>query len=117
MAYRCGGGLVITAHGLRRGADGAAGVLRSEWIKLRTVRSTRWTLLALVVLTLAIGIGVSIPEAHGVAHSAARRAGFDPTNWSLSVLGFSQFPVGVIGVLVMSGEYSGGSITTSLAAV
>jgi len=108
---------VITAHGLRRGADGAAGVLRSEWIKLRTVRSTRWTLLALVVLTVAIGIGVSIPEAHGVAHSAARRAGFDPTNWSLSVLGFSQFLVGVIGVLVMSGEYSGRSIGTSLAAV
>jgi hypothetical protein len=91
-------------------------VLRSEWIKLRTVRSTRWTLLALVVLTVAIGIGVSIPEAHGVAHSAARRAGLDPTNWSLSVLGFSQFLVGVIGVLVMSGEYTG-SIGTSLAAV
>jgi ABC-2 type transport system permease protein len=94
-----------------------SGVLWSEWIKLRTVRSTRWSLLALVVVTVAIGIGISVPEAHGVAHSAARRAGFDPTNWSLSVLGFSQFLIGVVGVLVMSGEYSGGSIGTSLAAV
>jgi ABC-2 type transport system permease protein len=94
-----------------------SGVLRSEWTKLRTVRSTRWTLLALVLVTVGIGVGVSVPEARGIAHNPARQVGFDPTNWSLSVLGFSQFLVGVVGVLVMSGEYSGGSIATSLAAV
>jgi hypothetical protein len=106
------------ARPVRAGHYRFSGVLRSEWTKLRTVRSTRWILLALVVMTIAIGVGVSIPEAHSVAHeSAARRASFDPTNWSLSVIGFSQFLVGVAGVLVISGEYSGGSIGASLAAV
>ena len=95
-----------------------AGALRSEWTKLRTIRSTRWLLLALVVATVAIGIGVSAAEATGIAHQpAARKAAFDPANWSLSVLGFTQFFFGILGVLAISGEYTSGTIRSSLAAV
>ena len=94
-----------------------AGALRSEWTKLRTVRSTRWLLLALIIATAAIGAGVSAAEATGVAHSAARKAAFDPANWSLAVLGFTQFFFGILGVLAISGEYTSGTIRSSLAAV
>ena len=94
-----------------------AGTLRSEWTKLRTVRSTRWLLLALVVATVAIGIGVSAAEAKGIAHSTARKADFDPANWSLSILGFTQLLFGILGVLAISGEYTSGTIRSSLAAV
>ena len=31
-------------------------VLRSEWIKMRTVRSTMWTLAAMVVLTVGVAV-------------------------------------------------------------
>ena len=92
--------------------------LCSEWTKLRTVRSTRWLLLALVVATVAIGTGVSAAEAAGIAsQSAARKAAFDPVNWSLSVLGFTQFFFGILGVLAVSSEYTTGTIRSSLAAV
>ena len=94
-----------------------AGALRSEWTKLSTVRSTRWLLLALIIATAAIGAGVSAAEATGVAHSAARKAAFDPANWSLAVLGFTQFFFGILGVLAISGEYTSGTIRSSLAAV
>jgi ABC-type transport system involved in multi-copper enzyme maturation permease subunit len=95
-----------------------AGSLRSEWTKLRTVRSTRWLLLALIIATVAIGGGVSAAEATGVAHeSAVRKAAFDPANWSLAVLGFTQFFFGILGVLAISGEYTSGTIRSSLAAV
>ena len=46
----------------------AAGVLRSEWTKLRSVRSSTWTLAALVGLTVLIGaltfvtVVVIVPE-------------------------------------------------------
>ena len=95
-----------------------AGSLRSEWTKLRTVRSTRWLLLALIIATVAIGGGVSAAEATGVAHeSAVRKAAFDPANWSLAVLGFTQFFFGILGVRAISGEYTSGTIRSSLAAV
>jgi ABC-2 type transport system permease protein len=93
---------VTAAAGLRHdtGHYRLAGVLRSEWTKLRTVRSTRWLLAALIIATVAIGIGVSAAEARGIAHeSAARKAAFDPANWSLAVLGFTHFLFGILGVL------------------
>jgi ABC-type transport system involved in multi-copper enzyme maturation permease subunit len=95
-----------------------SGALRSEWTKLRTVRTTRWLLIALVVATLALGAGLSASEATSVAHeSAARKATFDPANWSLAVLGFTQAFFGILGALAISGEYSTGTIRSTLAAV
>jgi ABC-2 type transport system permease protein len=96
----------------------AAGVMRSEWTKLRSVRSTTWTLLATVVITIGIGIIATATEATRWAHSfPASRLSFDPTNLSLTGLLFGQLAIGILGVLVISAEYGTGTIRSSLAAV
>jgi ABC-2 type transport system permease protein len=94
------------------------GVVRSEWTKLRSVRSTTWTLLATVVITIGIGIIATATEATRWAHSfPASHLSFDPTNLSLTGLLFGQFAIGILGVLAISAEYGTGTIRASLAAV
>jgi ABC-2 type transport system permease protein len=94
------------------------GVLRSEWVKLRSVRSTTWTLVATVVITIGIGIIATSTEAARWAHSPPfSRLSFDPTNLSLTGLLFGQLAIGILGVLAISAEYGTGTIRSSLAAV
>ena len=45
-------------------------VLRSEWTKLRSVRSTFWSLTVTVVLGIALGAVISAAAAHGYAKSS-----------------------------------------------
>jgi ABC-2 type transport system permease protein len=110
-----------TALSLRRDAGHyrLAGVLRSEWTKLRTVRTAQWLCLGFAVATVATGAIFSGVEAsHWLRESAPARAGFDPTNASLmAALTLGQLPVGVAGLLAMTDEYASGTIRTSLAAV
>jgi ABC-2 type transport system permease protein len=87
-----------------------AGALRSEFTKIRSVRSTYWTLLALVVVTVGFGALAS----WGVAAHGHTGPGFDPTQQSLSGLYISQLIMGVLGVLVITAEYSTGMIRTTL---
>jgi ABC-type transport system involved in multi-copper enzyme maturation permease subunit len=93
-------------------------VMGAEWIKMRSVRSTIWTVTAMTVITLggAIVAGLTIP---GQWHtfSANERATFDPTNTSLKGLLIGQLVIGVLGVMVMSAEYGTGTIRATLAAV
>jgi ABC-type transport system involved in multi-copper enzyme maturation permease subunit len=92
--------------------------MRSEWTKLRSVRSTTWTLLATVVITIGIGIIATSTEATRWTHSSlADRLSFDPTNLSLTGLLFGQLAIGILGVLAISAEYGTGTIRSSLAAV
>jgi hypothetical protein len=96
----------------------AVRVLRSEWTKFRSLRSTVYVLVAAVVL--AVGIGAFVPWANAQnwrEWSRRDRQNFDPTNLSLSGLYLSQLAVGVLGVLMMSGEYATGMIRASLTAV
>ena len=61
-----------------------ADVLRSEWTKLRSVRSTFWALTATVVLGVGLGAVISAAAAHGYARSsAAAKLSWDPTGASL----------------------------------
>ena len=93
-------------------------VMRAEWVKLRSVRSVRWVLAAMIVGTLALGITDCLVEASDWAHmTAASRARFDPANISLAGLAFAPLAIGIAGVLVMSGEYGSGLIRSTLAAV
>lgn len=93
-------------------------VVRSEWVKLRSVRSIPWVLAAMVAGTLALGITDCLVEASDWAHmAAASRARFDPANISLAGLAFAPLAIGIAGVLVMSGEYGSGLIRSTLAAV
>ncbi len=92
-------------------------VLRSEWTKLRSLPSTAWSLLAAVVLIVGFGALYSVVRVTRPPRGAANVAAFDPTAVSLSGVQLAQLAIGVLGVLLISGEYATGSIRTSFAAV
>ncbi len=94
-------------------ADGATlrEALHAEWTKLRTVPSTGWLLLTLIVLT----VGASALATVVVKCPAS--CGEDTTKLSLTGILLGQAAVAVLAVLVMSGEYSSGMIRVTLTAV
>jgi ABC-2 type transport system permease protein len=95
-----------------------AAVLRSEWTKVRSVRSTIWTLAVAAGLTLAFAILVcSLVSAHWHSMSASDQATFDPTSTSFFGAFFGQLALITFGTLVITSEYSTGMIRTSLTAV
>lgn len=96
--------------------SGIKGTLRSELTKIRSVRSTYWTLIMLVAVGLAWSIAFCAGEAsHWATTPVADRAGFDPTQSSivgLALLG--QLVIVVLGTITITSEYSTGMIRTSL---
>jgi len=93
-------------------------VLKSEWTKLRSVRSTVWALLATIGIT--IGLGTLLCLAYVARYDRLdlqRRRNLDPTLLSLRGLFLSSLALGVLGVLVMSAEYATGSIRSTFTAV
>jgi len=93
-------------------------VIRSEWIKLRSVRSS-WLVLAAAVAGIA-GVGLLVCYAtavHWAASSAAARADFSPINQDLIGVNLAELAVGVLGVLAATGEYGSGMIRATFAAV
>jgi ABC-2 type transport system permease protein len=89
-------------------------VTRSEWTKLRTVRSTYWTLL--VAALGMVGFGALLCAAYVRHYTSTARAGFDPAGYSLSGFFLAQLAIGTLGVVVITGEYQTGSIRATLAA-
>jgi len=95
-----------------------ARVMRSEWMKFRSLRSTLYSLLAAVALTIGLGALFSALAASQYRTlSGAQAATFDPVGISLTGISFAVVVFGVLGVLLMSGEYSTGMIRSSLTAV
>ena len=93
-------------------------VLRSEWTKLRSVRSTFWALTVTVVLGVGLGAVISAAAAHGYAKiSVSGKLSWDPTGVSLAGMAIASLAIAVLGVLCISSEYSSGMIRTSLIAV
>jgi ABC-2 type transport system permease protein len=93
-------------------------VLRSEWTKLWSLRSTRWSLLAAVVTMAGLGVLISAVRMNRWNDiRASERANFNPVDVSLGGWHLAQLAIGVLGVLVISGEYTTGSIRSSFAAV
>lgn len=93
-------------------------VLRSEFTKFRSLRSTVYTLLAAVVLMIGIGAlfsAVTASQYH--TFGAADKASFNAIGISLTGVSFAVVAFGVLGVLMMSGEYSTGMIRSSLTVV
>jgi ABC-2 type transport system permease protein len=109
---RAGPGAVPVLH--RRA--GLAGALRSELTKIRSVRSTYWSLFLLVLAGIAWSVAFCAGEAARWPHLAAQdKLGFDPTQASvvgLALLG--QLVIVVLGALSITSEYSTGMIRTSL---
>jgi ABC-2 type transport system permease protein len=101
-----------------RGEVTFARVLYSEWIKLRTLRSTFYTLIAAMVALIGFGVLFGAVDANRWPHmSAHEQASFDPIQTSLQGFFLAQLAIGVLGVLMISGEYATGMIRASLAAV
>jgi ABC-type transport system involved in multi-copper enzyme maturation permease subunit len=98
----------------RRWRAGLRQTMRAEWTKFVSLRSIRWTLLVTAVGTLL----VTFLATHGALHHPPQwYQGFDPTNQSLSGLAIGSLAIGVLGVLVITGEYGTGTIKASLAAM
>jgi ABC-type transport system involved in multi-copper enzyme maturation permease subunit len=100
------------------GRAGLAGELRSEWTKIRTVRSTIWSLVAMA----AISIGLMSLIAWAMMHRWDR---FEPGERAdiaahpLEIVlarpvFISQLVVAVLGVMVISAEYTTGMIRSTL---
>ena len=95
-----------------------AQVIRSEWTKLWSLRSTRWSLLAAVVAMAGLGMVVAAFQmAHWPQMDPGERARFDPIDSGVGGYHLAQLAIGVLGVLVISGEYSTGMIRSSFMAV
>lgn len=91
-------------------------VIRSEWIKLRSVRSTVVTLGLTGAAVIAIGVLVSMLS-NGAPIAAEGEGIYDPAGNSLFGATLAQLVLGVLGALVFTSEYSTGLIRTTLTAV
>jgi ABC-2 type transport system permease protein len=110
---------VLTALPPVSGRAGFRGTLASEFTKIRSVRSTYWTLLALLVVSLGIGAAATGGTAANWSHmSPSDQATFDPTQASVAGLFYlGQLVIVVLGALTLTAEYSTGMIRTSLTAM
>ncbi len=94
------------------------GVFRSEWTKLYSLRSTRYALLATAIMTIGFGIIASAATvSRWGSMSAADKATFDPLSTSLLGVRFGVLAIGVLGVLLIAGEYTTGMIRSTMTAV
>jgi ABC-2 type transport system permease protein len=105
-----------------RGAAWFGHLLLSEWTKIRSVRSTIWSLIVLVVVSIGFtALFAALTAANWNGPQAAPRDATilaDPVNSILGTgIGLGQLAVCVLGALVMTTEYSTGVIRASLLAV
>ncbi len=93
-------------------------VVRAEWTKARTVRSTWWSLAVATVLCVGLAVLLGLQMNSGFERmSAARQATFDPAQLGFYSLLIGQIALVVFGVLLVSAEFTTGTIRASLAAV
>ncbi|MEU9566931.1 ABC transporter permease subunit [Streptomyces sp. NPDC048161] len=88
-------------------------VLRSEWIKMRSLRSVAGSLIAVLIVTLA----VTLLAFSTVGQSEAAQAGADPVFNAFYALNFGQIAAISFGATALSAEYLNGALRISLAAV
>jgi ABC-type transport system involved in multi-copper enzyme maturation permease subunit len=109
--------------GLVSGARvGLVSTVRSEFTKIRSVRSTYWTLLVMIVVCVGMGALFSaghVSQVNGAPNAAARAAAVasarsDAVTGSLIGLLIGQLVIAVLGALTITSEYSTGMIRTSL---
>jgi ABC-2 type transport system permease protein len=106
----------LTALPPASGRAGFGGALRSEWTKIRSVKSTVWTLGAAIVISVGIStLGNWGQESHTTL-SAVELAAKDLTQRSMFGIMLGQLVMVVFGALAVTSEYSTGMIRTSLAA-
>jgi hypothetical protein len=95
-----------------------ARVILSEWTKLRSLRSTRWSLAVAVLFTIGLPcLFGAVTSSHWGSMSPHEQADRHPLDIALAGVNLSQLAIGVLGVLVITGEYSTGMIRASMTAV
>jgi hypothetical protein len=93
-------------------------VLRSEWTKLWSLRSTRWSLLAAFISMAGLGVLIAaVQMGRWEQLDPHDRLTYDSINVGVGGWHLAQLAIGVLGVLVITGEYSTGMIRSSLMAV
>jgi len=93
---------------------GFSQALRAEWIKLRSVRSTTWTLVSLFVLGVGLTVTICAASADWLASGEADESPGSFVTWGMM---FAQIPALVLGVIVVTSEYARGMITATVAAI
>lgn len=95
----------------------AGALLAAEWIKIRSVRSTYWALLASALATIILDVLIARHFVTSWDHlTAAEKASFDPIDVVFNGFGFAQLAITSLGVLVISSEYSTGMIRATFSA-
>ena len=93
-------------------------VALSEWTKLWSVRSTRWSLFAAFLFTIGIAALACAVVAHHYPQMDVReQLNFHPLEVNLAGVQLAQLAIGVLGVLIITAEYSTGMIRASFTAV
>ena len=90
-------------------------VVRSEWTKLRALRSTWWC--GLLAVVLIVGLGAAIAGSGAPYKISAGNSAAGGVSVSLAGVVIAQLVLGVLGVLMFSGEYATGMIRATLAVV
>jgi ABC-type transport system involved in multi-copper enzyme maturation permease subunit len=93
---------------------GPLGLARSEWTKIRSLRSTFWTLLVTAGLTVGLGCLFALGRTSGRQPIGPD---FNAAGFPFNALFLSQLAIGVLGVLIITAEYSSGMIRTTFTAV
>jgi ABC-2 type transport system permease protein len=106
------------ASALPAGGTTLPRVIRSEWTKFWSLRSTWWTLLIGFVVT----IGFATLLAWGASRNLQsmrpeQRATLDVTNLAMAGVAFGQLAFAVLGALIVASEYTTGGIKTTFVAV
>jgi ABC-2 type transport system permease protein len=92
-------------------------VLRSEWLKFRSLRSSTFGMAATVIAVIGLGwVFAAVDANRWTVMRAGAKARFDPTAVSLEGVTVAQLLVGVLGALIVSGEYGTGMIRATLSA-
>jgi hypothetical protein len=100
------------------GHAGLRGVIASEFTKIRSVRSTYWTIAALIISSVGIAALIGWGTVTDFRHQPWDKAGLDATQASLGFFFYiGQLIIIVIGAMAITSEYSTGMIRTSLTAM
>ena len=92
-------------------------VLRSEWIKFTSVRSTMWCLGTFFLLMVGFSALFCAITANQWGKHVEDIINFDPVTASLAGVTMGSLAIGVLGVLMVTAEYGNGSIRATFSAV
>lgn len=94
-----------------------SGTAASEWIKFRTLRSTIWTLAVTVVLLIGVSVLAAWGSANELVDAGTAQGGMNAAQLLSAGYQLAQLGLAVLGVLIITGEYSTGMVRATFAAV